>query len=62
MDLDDGDSRRFPFLFLPEDARWHPERGVDSSVVVVAHLLMHRFDQLSNMVEALETAQFELEA
>lgn len=61
MRLGDGESHRFLFLSLSKDSRWHPERCVYSPVVVVAHLPMHRFDQLSDMVEPLEASQFELE-
>ncbi len=61
MDLGDGESHRFLFLLLSEDGRWHPESSVYPSVVVVVDLLMNGFDELSDMVEPLEIAQFEFE-
>ena len=61
MRLGDGESHRFLFFELPVSDRRHPECGVDSAVVVVPNLLMHSFDQLSDMVEAFEIAKLKLE-
>ena len=61
MDLGDGVSHRFLFLELSVSDRRHPECGVYPSVVVVPNLLVHRFDQLSDMVEALEVPKLKFE-
>ena len=61
MRLGDGESHRFLFFELSVSDGRHSECGVDPSVVVVDNLLMHSFDEFSDMVEAFQIPEFQLE-